>query len=352
MRVPSANLSRVKMSGITLLAIPLALGLGYIAAGGTSSGGSVTPIKPSASNAPDSVSGTPAASPSAVGSSGGVVPVGSTATALLAGHGKNIWRWVGNQTCPGDAGGTVSRSADEGATWTPVADPGGAVVRIDAASASSAAITVLDPACARQVLTTDDGGATWDTLDASGTLRDLSLGAPDGRWALRGNAVVRDVDGVFTAVSAAPCVGTDVAPPSFVTAISATEAHVVCQGSNGSGRLLVRTRDGGATWARLAGKRPESGLVGGTRVESLRFGSTDRGIALLTSDRCPGGDLRISLNAGALWSTLPCVAVGPKVPQLLTAVISANGVRAVGRLDGRLVMLHSADGRAWTAVPV
>lgn len=291
---------------------------------------------------------TPSAAPSATPTpaSDQVTPV------LLAGAPGALWRWVGPIGCAAAApSGSLSRSSD-GDSWAPVTPPGTAVASLDASSADVAVATVYDPACTKTVVATGDGGATWDVVDSSGALSHVSLGRAGGKWALLDGDVVRESDDAYAATESPPCTGSAVGPPSLVTAISGPEAYVLCQGRDGAGRLLVRTRDAGQTWLRLAGKLARSGLNGAGIVTTLHVGSPERAAVLVHGAGCPGGEIRVTANAGAKWTTLKCVTVGnrPVGGPLLDLVVGADGSLIAAAWAGRVKMLRSADGAVWAEI--
>jgi hypothetical protein len=223
------------------------------------------------------------------------------------------------------------------------------VAFLSASSPDAAAATVLDEACAASTVTTGDGGATWETLDASGALTQMSLGRPDGRWALRDGTIVHDVDGTFTAVAAAPCTGTDVSAPSLVTAISPTSAYVVCQSEDGSGRLLALTKDSGRTWIRAAGKRAESGLDGVGHITSLHATNATRAVALIHDSICAGGQIRVTTNGGTRWEALPCVTLGrTPVRNVVDVVVRGDGSLIAIAWTDTTQTVTSIDGKTWS----
>lgn len=247
--------------------------------------------------------------------------------ALVSAYGAFAVRWSGS--CAGSA--TVGTSRDSGRTWTAATVPLAGLRSLTLGPGGAGTAHGCDDAA----VTTVDGGRTWKAATADKSWR---LGT-DGEVLTPADAVPK----------ADPCEEVGPGTASVVNGISATDAWVLCQRADGADRLLVRTRDGGATWQRLAGRRPETGLAGDGRVVAMRFTGRSVGVALVSTDRCASGDLRRTADGGAHWTPLPCVASLDRV--LDASFADANLALAVGVSGSEVVTVRSSDsGQTWTRV--
>lgn len=244
--------------------------------------------------------------------------------ALVSAYGAFAVRWSG--TC---SASTVATSRDSGRTWTAATVP---LAGLRSLTLGPGGIGTAH-GCDDAAVTTLDGGRTWKAATAGKSWR---LGT-DGEVLTPADAVPK----------ADPCEETGAGTASVVNGVSATDAWVLCQRVDGADRLLVRTRDGGATWQRLAGRRPETGLAGDGRVVAMRFTGRSVGVVLVATDRCASGDLRRTADGGAHWTPLPCVTTLDRV--LDASFADANVALAVGMSGSEVVTVRSSDsGQTWT----
>jgi len=188
--------SNAGLAGLALVTVALVIqALGTTPVPRSSGLSSAVGPSPSASallSRPTPLSSAPSASTSLAG---------STITARLGGRGTVLWRWIGSASCPATTPGHLSRSTDSGRTWQDGDLAAPIVTALDAASASRVVVSTLDAACGPTLLSTEDGGATWETLDGSVALQAISLGGLSGAWAITGGEVVRQTDGPFVPLS-------------------------------------------------------------------------------------------------------------------------------------------------------
>lgn len=281
------------------------------------------------------ITGTPVADPPNTPSlaTGSATPSPAVADATTPGRGAvamsgtTLLRWTGNACAVGVPETSVERSVDSGATWQPHPVPLVTVTSLSFAGATATASGLGGQDCTRAYAESLDGGVTWRAVTPKASVLTEAAGSPF--------APVRD-----------GCVVNEVGPATLVAVAGENAAWLVCQHADGGGRLLLRTRDGGVTWQRLAGRRAETGLAGDGFVEQVGFVS-GAGWALIRGTRCETGDLRVSFDLGAHWVTRPCVDV-----QRVLAVAFGDARRGVllGVRGGAVVLLRTSDGgRSWSA---
>lgn len=304
---------------------------------------SVTAVDPEPSG---SVGPTPTASASPVGVP---QPVERAVIALSA---AESWRWTGAAECDTAHAPRVLEKSADGRTWSPTRLPIPWVA--DVAVGPGLMVAVGKTAdCSAALSVSTDNGAQWSAPGGEAEIVSVDVVA-DALWVVDSRGVVRTGKSVndLRAVAIPACSGADAGPGSLVDALSARQALVVCQRADGSGRLLVYTGDGGASWRRYAGKRVESGLAGGRRIDGFSMAEGGIGLALVRGAACPQGEVRLTSDGGTQWRTLPCAA-GPQLKNILAIGLrSAREALAVGtdRL-GRLETWSSADaGATWRKV--
>lgn len=262
------------------------------------------------------------------------------------------------------AGGTVLRTADGGATWQRVAVPGAAQLDfrdVDAVSDTSAYILSIGPGDASRIYKTIDAGAHWAlqfTNDDPHAFFDAMA-----FWDARRGLVMGDsVDGQFDILTTRNGgqtwgrVARDKLPPALpnegafagsgtnVAVFGRDEAWI---GTGASTRCRVlRTRDGGATWAIADTPVVASASAG---IFSVAFRDARHGMTV-------GGDykkeneavdnLAVSGDGGITWTARNGLggfrsAVAP-VPG------SASSWLAVGPSGADVT---DDEGRSWRAVP-
>lgn len=294
---------------------------------------------------------TPRAVPTASTSPG--VAAGPRERAALAFAPGRSWRAVGAASCSsGGRPATLESSTDDGRIWAPTRTP----LHWVAAVSTRRGLLVVAGAtrsCAPAAASSRDEGRTWNPVVPGTSVP--TLAAVDGAlWFIDGSSTLRLGPSFAAAkpVAAAPCAGPDNGPASLVAGVGAKEALVVCQRPDGSGRLLVHTGDGGASWRRYAGKRVETGLAGGGRIVSLSMVEPGIGLALIRGTACGRGEVRLTSDGGTQWRTLSCATL-PAVATVLAVGLQDQkralliGVTARGDLE----TWSSADaGATWAKV--
>jgi photosystem II stability/assembly factor-like uncharacterized protein len=281
------------------------------------------------------VTGTPVGNPPGTPSSGtgsaAPSPAAADATTPTRGavavSGTTLLRWAGNPCAAGVPDTSVERSVDGGATWQPHPVPLVTVTSLTFTGATATASGLGGQGCTRAYAESLDGGVTWRAVTPKESVLTEAAGPPF--------AAAKD-----------GCVVNDVGPATLVAVAGESAAWLVCQHADGGSRLLLRTRDAGATWQRLAGRRAETGLASDGFVEQVGF-APGAGWALIRGTRCATGDLRTSADLGAHWVTRPCVDV-----QRVLAVAFGDARRGVllGVRGGAVVLLRTSDGgRSWSA---
>jgi photosystem II stability/assembly factor-like uncharacterized protein len=248
------------------------------------------------------------------------------ARGALAIGGPTLLRWTGNACVPGAPDTNVERSVDGGADWATHPVPLTTVTSLTFAGTTATASGLGDD-CKRAYAESRDGGVSWRAVTPPASVLTAAAGPP----------FAPATDG---------CVANDVGPATLVAVSTENAAWLVCQHADGGSRLLLRTRDTGKTWQRLAGRRAETGLAGDGVVEQVGF-VPGAGWALIRDKRCAAGDLRMSADLGAHWETRPCVDV-----DRVLAVAFGDAKRGVlvGVRGGTVVQLRTADGgRSWSA---
>jgi len=250
-------------------------------------------------------SGTPTPSASA-GSSDTGEPAASSRL-LTAVDGKQAWRAVSG-TCGGDAG-TLERSVDGGATWSPVGLGVGSrtVLALRADGASVSALTGTGDNCAPSVRTSKDDGATWDTGVAGAAGAGVT---PTG--------LVLDTGAV-----ASPC-----PDPAAVYQGQYTTA-VVCDGS-------VSWRKGTGAWVSVA-------LSG---VQSLADAGDEYTVARTGVAGCEG--VRIdSMRATGVTASTTTSRLGCADDAAADGVVVARAGQSVWLWSGDVVRVSADGGATW-----
>jgi photosystem II stability/assembly factor-like uncharacterized protein len=160
--------------------------------------------------------------------------------------------------------------------------------------------TGLDRRCVAGTVYTGDGGRTWGQAPVKGGVSSVARGADGSVW-------TANLDVLHNGVAVANgCRAESAGRATLVAATGPGSLWLLCQDDDGGNRLLLRTRDGGRTWQRLAGRRAETGLAGPGLVETLAMTPLGVGTVLLRDGACPGGELRTSRDFGAHWTAQPC----------------------------------------------
>jgi photosystem II stability/assembly factor-like uncharacterized protein len=261
------------------------------------------------------------------------------------------------------AGGTVIRTPDGGTSWTQLAIPDAAALDfrdVDAIDAATAYILSIGSGSASRIYKTTDAGATWTLqftnqepkgfLDAMAfwdDRRGLVMGdSIDGRF-----DILRTMDGGRTWARAAaqslpPALANEGAFAGSGTNVAVLPGGLAWIGTGAAQRCRVlRTRDYGATWTivdtPVAGS-PSAGIF------SIAFRDPRRGMVV-------GGDYRketeavnnaaFSADGGASWTPVAGLhgfrSVVAPVPRS-TAAWVAVGPQGADISDN--------DGRTWTAI--
>ncbi len=293
-----------------------------------------------------------------------VVPSGTTAD--LYGFGEFVGPWVF-----GD-GGTLLRSTDQGATWSPVATGVGVALH-DIFQPSSAEFWIAGDA--GTVITTANGGTSWTphfVPDQSTDLRAIFS---------RGSGVA------YVAGTGGTIFFSDDVGMNWDTQTSGTTADLlagICpQGGStnlavvgGAGGVILRTTDGGTTWAPRTSQTTEdildftvSGATvfascrNGTILRSTDFGDTwevatsslqadIHGIATSGQNSAfmtacgTAGRLLKSTNAGVSWFT----QASPTGADLYAAAAPSNSLHLAAGAGGIIVRTTDGGGGA-VAVP-
>jgi photosystem II stability/assembly factor-like uncharacterized protein len=294
------------------------------------SSGSAPVSSPSAVTAARSV-------PSAAPSAKPAAPRPATTVALAASDGT-VLRWSGGDCELGKAS-AVARRAAGSTVWQSAPVPLSTVAAL-ALNGRYGIATGLDRLCVAGTVYTGDGGRTWSQAPVKSLLTSAARGVDGTVWTVRGDLLRYD------AAVANGCRAESAGPASLVAATVPNAVWLLCQDDNGGNRLLLRSRDGGRTWQRLAGRRAETGLAGPGRIETLTMAAPGVGTALIRGGACPGGELRTSRDLGAHWSTQPCF----DGYVLAVASLSANDLLLYARGTHGPVAYTSADGgRTWRA---
>jgi photosystem II stability/assembly factor-like uncharacterized protein len=217
--------------------------------------------------------------------------------------------------------GTVVRTGDGGATWTPVRVPDSESLDfrdIEAFGAGTAYVLAIGPGDRSRIYKTEDGGRTWelqftntdprafyDAIAFWDAKTGLAVGDPvDGRF-----TIIRTVDGGRT--------WTPVPAPNIPAALpgdgafAASGTCLVTHGSRhawfgtgGAARARVyRSTDRGLTWA--VADTPIMGGNASSGVFSLAFSDANHGIAVggdYRLERESGDNLAVTNDGGTTWA--------------------------------------------------
>jgi len=235
-----------------------------------------------------------------------------------------------------DGSGTLIRSIDGGATWSPVATglTGGLM---DLAFGSSTTGAVID--ASNNFARTLDGGLTWSASPLPGgfvgTACALAFSSPsDLVLATCHGWILRSSDAGATWL--APDAGLNLSTPSDKRLRFINGGVGFMLGQYG---LLARTLDGGATWAQTGGGRGSE-----ERLAAMRFGPGGLGLAAGTRDL-----VWRSADGGATWAsvTLPGSGLGVyrSIEDFAFAGSAAVAVGGFGRIYRSV-----DDGQSWSQV--
>ncbi len=268
-------------------------------------------------------------------------------------------------TGSGAGAGVVAVTGDGGRSWsrrilgspplTSVAEHGSlllaaATCRIDA-----------PPGCRSAVLRSADGGSGWAATGAS-SLDGLGF-APDGTaWAIDtvGGGVALSRDGGLTwQRQPGPCPSAPTPyTPTGISAASASAVWLSCQGGaamGSSGKALLRSSDGGATWRTMFNVP----LTGSGGAADPLLGGEQAAIDFLADGSgwlWTGDGLYATRDGGATWRLLGFQEGSGALSILgmhLDTATSGQVLIADGSGSGRVTLLSTIDGgSAWTRINV
>jgi hypothetical protein len=270
---------------------------------------------------------------------------------VVAVRGEESWRWAADRLCERNSGASTTiverRVGDE---WRETTVP--LTLLHDLSLGGGAGLALgRTPDCQPAYAYTTDSGAMWTLAPNIPIVLHAALAGDGARWQIHiGSSGAPEVartaaPGSMAEVVSQPC-GAEDGAPSLVVPVSAQQSWLLCQGPSLAKRLLLRTRDGGRTWERRIDNRADTGLGGDFTIRALALGSTDRGLMLTTSPRCPEGDLRGTVDAGLTWSELPCPALS--LPMRVVLDVDLDPTTGRGLLlaiaKGQVRSLETRDG--------
>ncbi|HVE62591.1 MAG TPA: hypothetical protein VNB94_02140 [Mycobacteriales bacterium] len=274
-------------------------------------------------------------------------------SAAVAVHEDAAWRWLGPAACERvrEARTTVERLV--AGVWVSAVMPLAQVRQLTVSDGVRGLAVGTDESCRTQFAVTDDGGRTWRRVSAGGAVLSASrrgshVWSVMRRAAGRHELTVRPAPGAVPEIVRVPCRDDD-GVASLVEAVDQQSAWVVCQLPRTFVRLLLGTRDGGRTWSRKADGRIGGGFDGLGTVLATWMGSGPRGWAVLTTEHCAEGDLRMSPDNGRTWTPLVCLGEELGLRRLLSMQMTSTGRGVlVGLKAGNAVTLLTRDGgRTW-----
>lgn len=246
---------------------------------------------------------------------------------------------------------SIYRTADGGATWTPVYDERvgaelGGVAYSDAQHAWAAGTTLGEKTMSGLLLASADGGLTWHTVELAGAKPLTAVQFPTasvGYVAGDGGEVWKTTDGGATWARSVPGAADVMFESlSFIDATHGWACGPVGEEASHGGRCYA-TSDGGATWTDVT-PDPQQPLL------ACSFVAGGEGWVLGED-----GDIFHTTDGGATWARQP-TPLGPNAGLLSLRFVDAENGWAVGScgpadLSEKIwgVVLHTTDGgRTWT----
>jgi photosystem II stability/assembly factor-like uncharacterized protein len=241
--------------------------------------------------------------------------------------------------------GTIVRTTDGGATWTPVSPPDASSLDfrdIEAFSADTAYVLSIGSGAASRIYKTSDGGKTWalqftsadpksfyDAIAFWDVNTGLAFGDPvDGRF-----TVIRTIDGgrTWTPVPPAnvpPAIDGEGAFAASGTCLVVEGAANAWFGTGGASRARVfRSTDRGLTWT--VADTPIMAGNASSGVFSLAFADALHGLAVggdYRKERDSGDNLASTSDGGKTW------AVATRLRSFRSAVAFLPGSKGQGAL--------------------
>jgi photosystem II stability/assembly factor-like uncharacterized protein len=266
--------------------------------------------------------------------------------------------WVLQEAADDRGARVVMATDDGGTTWRQLARLPYALDKLDFADAMHG----WAAGDGTELLATADGGVSWSVVrEVAGELvRGIELVTPATGWVVSTAGVVRTDDGGVTWADVAPPCLNEPHGKRLLSFATAAEGLFVCTSGGGAGlerKTLYATHDGGATWTEVPEAIGSAGYLNA-------IGDAENGIAWYSTEQ-PGVALFVSHDSGANWAVAPrrgpagearnLLEAGPPIVSITSAqfIDAAHGwlVAATDAASGPGTVLATSDGgETWTPV--